>query len=142
MVENKVQKADLALRAKTFRYVLGIFVLAMLVKHLLVGYLEGAGDDMELLIARTYHAVYILAFAALPAIYFSYYLWRLARLTLAQSRFPPNDTLVIKDTVIRQGQAARRLAYVLATFSILLGSAFIVLPMLVYFVLNAMVAHA
>jgi hypothetical protein len=142
MLENEIQKADPTLRTKTLWLTCVVFVVGFAANHFLVGYLDGAGDDLALLTTRARHAVYLFALATLPAIYFSIYLWRLARGTIAESRFPPSNTPVIKDTRIQQGSRARRRGYFLAAFAIILGTTFALLPTVMYFLLEAIIGTA
>ena len=123
MTESDIQKADPTLRKKITWLLLLIFVAGFSASRLLAVYLEAAGDDIQLLTDRLHHAVYLLTVAVLPALYFSFYLWRVSRRVLSESRFPPTKMAVIKDTPIRTGVSARRRGYFMGAIAIMLGAA-------------------
>lgn len=61
---------------------------------------------------------------------------------MIESRFPPLGMPVIKDTVIKTGVSARRKAYALAAMSIIIGIVFIMLPIILFLLLDAIVGSA
>ena len=140
MTEQEIQKADAVLRKKTIWSAGVILVVCLLANRALSGYLGAAGDDIDLLTQRVRHAVYMLALAVLPILYFSFYFLGLARRVIAEGRFPPTGMSVIKDTAVQSGTQARRKGYFLAVFSITLGLTFIALPIIMFLLLNTIIS--
>ena len=141
MNDQQIARADPELR-KTSCYILIAALIALaLLSYFLEAYLDGTNIDSNELVRRLFNTVYIFGFSISLVIYPLWRFYIFGRRVRLEQRFPPLGVKVIRDTEILQGEAAKRRGYLIEICSLLMGTLFIAIPIVMYMVLEVLVTR-
>jgi hypothetical protein len=118
-MKETVQKADVEHRRKVLRMLILMGLTGLAVIFWGVPAFNQWIESMEPNRAvKTLMLVLVLLF--MPLLLAGLYVLRMARMVFAGERFPPSGVKVVKDTVVLEGRRARRRAYLMVVYGLLL----------------------
>lgn len=104
--------------------------------------LASAANDPELAIERLTLIIASLYVLVVPAVWFAFHIWRVARMTREAGAYPPPDLPVIRDTRIVSGKDASRRAWAAQITALLVVLTSIMLPTVLLMLVRAVADRA
>ncbi len=136
------KQADPDARRRAIIYLVIAALFGVGVIHLYRELLASAADDPELAFERLSLIVGSLYVFVLPAIWFAFRMWRVARMTREAGSWPPPELPVIRDTRIITGDDATRRALAAQIVALLVVVTSVLLPTVLLMLIRAVADRA